>query len=149
MRARVWFRAAAVLLLLFAVGHTIGFLTFRAPTDAGRAVFDAMNTVRFADAHGSYSYGEFYRGFGLWITVSQVFVGFLAWRLGAMAGRGSAGEVKMIGWALVAVQVIGLALSARYFSLPPVIFSAVVAVCLVVGLSRAAPLPEPEKSGRE
>lgn len=47
MNATLLYRIASVLLLLFAVGHTIGFLNFKPPTPEGVAVRDAMNNVHF------------------------------------------------------------------------------------------------------
>jgi hypothetical protein len=62
MTATGLYRIAAVLFVLFAVGHTYGFLSLRAPSAEGRAVFDAMNMVHFQVRGASYSYGAFYRG---------------------------------------------------------------------------------------
>ena len=76
--ATVWFRISAVLLLLFAAGHTFGFLTFRAPTPAGQAVFSSMNDVHFSVDRQTFSYGDFYLGFGLSISVFQLFEAWLA-----------------------------------------------------------------------
>lgn len=47
MTATLPYRIAAGVLLLFAVGHTLGFLTFRPASAEGLAVYDAMNSVRF------------------------------------------------------------------------------------------------------
>lgn len=38
MKPAVWFRVSAVVLLLFAIGHTVGFLSFRPPTADGQGV---------------------------------------------------------------------------------------------------------------
>ena len=73
MKAIWLYRTAAVLLILFAAGHTFGFLNFKAPTAEGVAVFDAMNHVRFTARGATYSYGDFYRGFGLYISVYLLF----------------------------------------------------------------------------
>src|SRR5438552_18678236 len=85
MKAIWLYRTAAVLLILFAAGHTFGFLNFKAPTAEGVAVFDAMNHVRFTARGATYSYGDFYRGFGLYISVYLLFSAFLAWHLGSQA----------------------------------------------------------------
>jgi hypothetical protein len=47
MSATLLYRIAAFVFVLFAVGHTYGFLSLRPPSAEGRAVYDAMNTVRF------------------------------------------------------------------------------------------------------
>lgn len=128
----MWFRAAAVLLVLFAAGHSYGFLAFQPPTAEGRAVWSAMNGVRFSAGSSTFSYGGFYIGFGLFITVFQIFSAWLAWFLGAMARRGEQGA-RAIAWAMFVVQVVGVGLSLRYFSAGPAVFSVVTAACLGMG----------------
>jgi hypothetical protein len=129
MKATVLYRIAAVLLVLFAAGHTFGFLSFKPPSAEGRAVFESMNGVHFEVKGTTFSYGAFYRGFGLSITAYPLFSAFLAWYLGAMAVN-SPGPASTLGWALCAVQIVSLVLSWMYFSAVPATFSAVVAVCL-------------------
>ena len=45
MSAKLLYRAAAIVLVLFAAGHTFGFLRFRPPSLAGQAVHAAMQEV--------------------------------------------------------------------------------------------------------
>jgi hypothetical protein len=132
MRAVVWLRVAAVLMVLFAAGHTYGFLTFRPQAAEGRAVWDAMNSVHFSESGSTISYGEFYKGFGLSITASQIFVAWLAWLLASMAKRGST-DVRMIAWGLFVLQCVGFVLSVRYFGVGPAVFTAVAAACFLMG----------------
>ncbi|MDQ1694576.1 MAG: hypothetical protein QOH85_2111 [Acidobacteriaceae bacterium] len=132
MKARLWFRISAVILLLFAIGHTVGFLSFRPPTAEGQAVFAAMNNVQFSAAGSTFSYGRFYRGFGLSISASQLFFAWLAWLLASMAQRDPE-SARLIAWAMVGLQVVGFGLSLKYFSVVPALFSVVVALCLGIG----------------
>jgi hypothetical protein len=132
MRAAAWFRAAAVVMLLFAVGHTYGFLAFRPDTAEGRVVWDAMNSVRFSAGRSTFSYGEFYLGFGLFISGFYVFGAWLAWRLAGMVGRGSM-DARAIGWGMFVLECVGFGLSLRYFSVGPAVLSAVAAGCFLVG----------------
>jgi hypothetical protein len=129
MKATILFRIIAVLFLIFAAGHTFGFLTFKPPTQEGLAVRDAMNNVHFEEQGKIFSYGGFYRGFGLSATASMLFEAFLAWYLGSMARRGSR-EVAAIGWAFFLQQVAGLVLSWLYFGIPPMVLSALVAILI-------------------
>ncbi|HEY0784516.1 MAG TPA: hypothetical protein VGD62_01520 [Acidobacteriaceae bacterium] len=140
MRPVVWFRVAALLMLLFAAGHTYGFLAFRPATAEGQAVWRAMNEVRAPAGRATFSYGDFYRGFGLSITVSQLFSAWLAWWLSHMAARagqpgyeGAAADAGAIAWALFAVQCAGIVLAWRYFSAGPAVLSALAAVCFALG----------------
>ena len=129
MKATVLYRIAAIVFVFFAVGHTFGFLSLRAPSAEGRAVYDSMNTVRF-EIHGrSYSYGDFYRGFGLSCTVSMLLSAFLAWHLGRLA-RSAPTAAGFMGWAFFLLQLPGIVLSFLYFGTPPMVFSGLVAVLL-------------------
>jgi hypothetical protein len=131
MRPIVWFRVTAVLFLLFAAGHTFGFLTFRPPSEEGRNVWTAMNNVHFSMGSSTFSYGNFYLGFGLTITVIQLFEAWLSWVLGSMARRGIA-EARTIAVGLIAVQIFGLGLSLRYFSVEPALLSGLTVVTLAI-----------------
>jgi hypothetical protein len=135
--ATLWFRISAVILLLFAVGHTVGFLTFKPPTEQGLAVREAMTNVHFQVDGKIFSYGGFYRGFGLSATISMLFEGFICWFLGGLARRHPR-EVVAIGWALIVQQVAGMALSLMYFGIPPIILSALLTICIVIATLLAA-----------
>jgi hypothetical protein len=128
--ATVWFRMSAVMLLLFAAGHTFGFLSFKPPTEQGLAVREAMTNVHFEVGGKIFSYGGFYRGFGLSATLSMLFEAFLCWVLGGLARRNPR-EVRAIGWALVVQQIVGMVLSLMYFGVPPIILSAVLTICII------------------
>jgi hypothetical protein len=129
MSATVLYRIAAGLLVFFAAGHTAGFLRFRPDTPEGLAVHDAMNRVQFPFRTKTYSYGGFYRGFGLFITAYLLFSAVLAWHLGDLA-RQQPAAIGMLGWAFCLLQVASLALSWIYFFPVTAILSALVAACL-------------------
>jgi hypothetical protein len=129
MKATLLYRIASVVFLLFALAHTYGFLSLRASSAEGRAVFDAMNTVQFDVGGRGYSYGGFYRGLGLSCTVSMIFSAFLAWHLGELA-QSAPSAIGALGWAFFAVQLAGLVLSLKYFGPPPAVLSALVALVL-------------------
>lgn len=135
MRAIVWFRVAAVLMLLFAVGHTFGFLAFRPPTAEGLAVWEAMQRVQFSVRHSTFSYGGFYVGFGLFISAFGLFGAWLAWVLGSMARRGVM-EARTIAWGMFGLQCVSLGLALKYFSVGPAMLSGLTAVCFLVGAVR-------------
>jgi hypothetical protein len=125
MSATSLYRIAAAVFVLFAVGHTYGFLSFRPSSAEGRAVYDAMNMVRFEVGGRSFTYGAFYRGFGLSCTASMILSAFLCWHLGELA-RSAPAAIGALGWVFFAVQVVGVVLSLLYFGLPPMVLSAVV-----------------------
>lgn len=129
MNATLLYRIAAVLLVLFALGHTIGFLKLKAPTQEALAVREAMDSVHFQVRGASFSYGGFYVGFGLYVTAYVLFSAFLAWHLSGLAARDPR-AIGALGWAFFAVHLAGLALSCIYFSAVPAVFSALLAACL-------------------
>ena len=127
MTATLLYRISAFVLVLFAAGHTLGFMTFKAPTPEGVAVQQSMDNVRFSLGGKSLTYGDFYRGLGLFCTAYLLFNAFLAWHLGTMA-RNTPQAIGALGWVFFALQAVGIALSWRYFVLPPTIFSAALAI---------------------
>src|SRR5689334_13201037 len=68
MTATQLHRIAAVVLVVFAAGHTVGFIAFRPPSAEGLAVHQAMNSVQFEFDGAKHSYGAFYTGFGITVT---------------------------------------------------------------------------------
>jgi len=76
-----------------------------------------MNTVHFERRGKSYSYGDFYRGFGLSCTVSMLRSAFLDWHLGQLA-RSTPTAVGVTGWASFFLQLPGVVLSFLYFGPP-------------------------------
>src|ERR1700739_984753 len=116
MKTTLLYRIASVLFILFALGHTIGFLKFKPPTAEGLAVRDAMNNVHFKVRGRNYSYGGFYVGFGLFNSVYLLFSALLAWHLGSLAAR-SPQAIGAVGWAFCLVMVASLALCWAYFNM--------------------------------
>ena len=91
-----------------------------------------MNTVRFEVGGKNFTYGAFYRGFGLSCTVSMILSAFLCWHLGDLA-RSAPAAIGALGWVFFVAQVVGVVLSFLYFGLPPMVLSALVA--LIVGVA--------------
>ena len=129
MKGTVLYRIASIVLILFAAGHTFGFFSFKPPTAEGLAVYEAMNKVSFQVNGATFSYGGFYRGFGLSASVNLVFSAFVAWYLGELS-RKMPQAIGALGWMFFAVQLAGVALSLMYFSAIPAMFSTVLAICL-------------------
>jgi hypothetical protein len=146
MSARLLYRIAAVLLILFAAGHTVGFLKFKPPTADGVAVRDAMNQVHFQVRGRDYTYGGFYTGFGLFNSAFLVFAALLAWHLGNLAAS-SPQAIGAVGWWLCLVMAASLALCWAYFNMIAVAFSAVLAFDLgwAACLARGAALHGPAR----
>jgi len=132
MNATLFYRIAAVLFVLFTFGHTFGFLSFRPSSAEGQAVLESMNRVHFQAGGRTCSYGEWYRGFGLSITVSMLFWAILSWHLGEMA-RTTPHAIGVLGWAFFMVQVVGVAMALLYFGSPAMVLSALVTALVGIG----------------
>ena len=128
MTSKLLYRIASVLLIVFAAGHTVGFLRFVPPSPEGRAVLESMRNVQFQVGQASLTYDRFYTGFGLFATVYLLFAAFLAWYLGGLAAI-NPGAVIPLAWGFFALQVASLILSFIYFLMPPVILSGLLTMC--------------------
>ncbi len=138
MRASLCFRIAAVVNLLFALGHTAGFLSFSPKSPDGQAAMKAMAVV-FSEEGVRYSYEGFYKGFGLNCTLAMLLIAVLSWWLGGLA-KATPRVIIAPGVALIAYQIGGLVLALLLFPLPAVVFSAILPVLYglaVVGAFRA------------
>src|SRR5215831_3600987 len=128
MRATLWYRIAAVLLILFAAVHTIGTLTFTPPTPEGAAVRDAMNNVHLVPGT-PYTYGHFYKGLSLSITAYLLFFALIAWHMSNMAAN-QPEAIGALGWVFCAMHVATVIVAAIYIAWAPAISSGVVGACL-------------------
>jgi hypothetical protein len=143
MKASLFYRISSVLLLLFAAGHTFGFRQNN-PEWGAEAVLGLMRSVRF-DAQGfSRTYWDFFSAFGLFFSVFLLFAAVLAWLLGGLPAETLA-RVRSIAWALAICFVAVTALSWRYTFTTPIVFSALITVCLTLaaGLSAKQASPPP------
>jgi hypothetical protein len=91
-------------------------------------VLEGMNHVQFQVGSGTFTYGLFYTGFGLFATAYLLFGAFLAWCLGTLA-RTNPGAIVPLGWGFFILQVASLVLSLMYFLPPPAVLSALLAFC--------------------
>ncbi|MBZ5530608.1 MAG: hypothetical protein LAO20_04185 [Acidobacteriia bacterium] len=129
MKASMFYRISSVLLLLFAAGHTYGFRQ-NIPEWRADAVLGLMRSVHF-DAQGfTRTYWDFFSAFGLLFSVFLLFAAVLAWLLGGLPAETLA-RVRSIAWALAICFVAVTALSWRYAFTTPIVFSALITVCLI------------------
>lgn len=129
IKPRIFYRIACVLLLLFAGGHTFGFRQHN-PEWGTDAVLGLMQSVQF-DAQGfSRTYWDFFKAFGLFFSVFLLFAAVLAWLLAGLPAETLA-RVRGIAWALAISFVAVTALSWRYAFTIPIVFSALITLCLI------------------
>lgn len=122
------YRIAAVLLLLFAVGHTLGF----SQSDPGwglEGLLHAMRSIHF-DIQGFHrTYWDFFIVDGYTVGVFYLFAAILAWQLGSMPPATRA-RMRVLAWAFAACFAAITGLSRRYLFIIPIAFSALITACL-------------------
>jgi hypothetical protein len=137
MKASLFYRIAAVLLLLFTAGHTFGFRQNN-PEWGADAVLGLMRSVHF-DAQGfTRTYWDFFSAFGFFVSAFFLFSAVLAWLLGGLPPETLA-RVRCIAWALAICFVAITALSWRYAFTTPIVFSALITACLIAAAWLSAP----------
>jgi hypothetical protein len=139
MKAAIFYRIAAVLLLLFAIGHTLGFRQNN-PDWGADAVLGSMRSIHF-DAMGfNRTYWDFFSAFGFFFSVLLVFAGALAWQLSNLPAETLA-RIRGIAWALATCFVAVTALSWRFAFTIPIVFSVLITVCLIAAAWLSAKPP--------
>lgn len=136
MKPTILYRVSSVLLLLFAAGHTFGFRQ-NDPEWGADAVVGLMHSVHFNAQGFTRTYWDFFSAFGLLFTVFLLFAAVVAWLLGGLPSE-TLGRVRGIAWALAICFVAVTALSWRYTFTTPIVFSALIAVCLTAAAGRSA-----------
>lgn len=128
MKPSLLYRIASILLILFAVGHTLGFRQVD-PKWGVDSLIQSMRSVHF-NANGSErTYWDFFVGFGLFVTALMVLASVIAWQLGSLPAATLA-SMRLSAWGFVLCFAFVVFLSWRYFFLVPVIFSIAILVCL-------------------
>src|SRR3954454_25390084 len=126
MKASIFYRIAAVLLLLFAAGHTLGF-SQSDPQWGVAALIHSMQSLHFNVQGFNRTYWDFFVAAGFSVGVFYVFAAILAWQLGSLATlalrRGTA-------WAFALPFAAITVVSWRYLFLLPLAFSTAITVCL-------------------
>jgi hypothetical protein len=127
MRASALYRVAAVLLLLFDIGHTSGF-----PWSDPKWGVDlvSMRSTHFYIMGFSRTYWDFYVGFGLFVSVFLLLAVILAWQLGGLPPE-SLSLMRGTAWTFALGFAAITVLSWKYFFIIPIVFSFVTTVCLM------------------
>lgn len=136
MKASLLYRIAAVLLLLFAVAHTLGFRE----SDPGwgvDALLASMQSIHFDVQGSSRSYWDLFLAAGFSVGVFYLFAAVLAWQLGGLSGDTLAG-LRGTAWAFALCFAGVTVVSWCYLFIVPVVFSIVITGCLTVAAWRSA-----------
>jgi hypothetical protein len=128
MRASMFYRIAAVLLLLFAVGHTLGFRQSD-PRWGVDALLVAMQSIHFEVQGFNRTYWDLFVAAGLSVGVFYLFAAILAWQLGGLPAATLA-RLRGTVWAFALCFAVITVVSCRYLFILPIAFSIVITLCL-------------------
>jgi len=128
MKASVFYRVAAVLLVLFAAGHTLGFRQSD-PTWGVDALLSSMRSIHFDMQGFDRTYWDFFVAAGFCVGVFYLFAAILAWQLGDLPAATLA-LMRRTTWAFALCFAAITVVSVRYLFVIPIAFSLVITVCL-------------------
>src|SRR5947207_15312015 len=128
MKASTFYRIAAVLLLLFAVGHTLGFRQSD-PRWGVDALLSSMRSIHFDVQGFNRTYWDIFVAAGFSVGVFYLFAAILAWQLGGLSVATLA-LMRGTTWAFALSFAAITVVSWRYLFVIPVTVSIAITVCL-------------------
>ena len=128
MKASVFYRIAAVLLLLLAIGHTLGFRQSD-PKWGVDALLGSMRSIHFEVQGFHRSYWDLFVAAGFSLGVFYVFAAILAWQLGGLPAATLA-LMRGTAWAFAVCFAAITVVSLIYLFVIPIVFSIVITSCL-------------------
>lgn len=128
MKASTLYRISAVLLLLFAVGHTAGFRQTD-PKWQVDALLASLQSVHFDMQGFNRTFWDFFVAAGFTVGVLYLFAAVLAWQLGRLPAATLA-MVRPMGWAFALCFAVITIVSFKYLFVIPIAFSLVITVYL-------------------
>src|SRR5262245_28144811 len=146
MKASVLYRVAAVLLLLFAASHTLGF-SQSDPAWVIDALLSSMRSIHFDMLGFDRTYWDFFLAAGFSVGVLYLFAAVLAWQLGGLPAATLA-LMRGTTWAFALCFAAITVVSWRYLFIIPIAFSILITLCLTAAAWLSAkqvstpPLPE-------
>ena len=128
MRASIFYRIAAVLLLVFAVGHTLGFRQSD-PEWGVDTLLGSMRSIHFDVQGFNRTYWDLFVAAGFSVGVLYLFAAILAWQLGGLPAATLA-LMRGTVWAFALCFAVITVVSWRYLFVIPIAFSIVITLCL-------------------
>jgi hypothetical protein len=130
MKASLFYRTAAILLLLFSAGHTLGFRQSD-PAWGVDTLLASMRSSRFEVQGFSRTYWDLFVAAGFSVGVFYLFAAVLAWQLGGLPAETLA-VMRVTVWALAFCFAAITVVSWRYLFIVPIVVSLLITVCLTV-----------------
>ena len=128
MKGSVLYRIVAVLLLLFAVAHTLGFGQSD-PKWGVDGLVGSMRSIHFNVQGFNRTYWDFFTAAGFSVGAFYLFAAVLAWQLGGLPATTLA-QLRGTAWAFALCFAAVTVVSCRYLFLLPVVFSILITLCL-------------------
>jgi hypothetical protein len=119
---------AAVLLLLFAIGHTLGF-SQSDPHWGVDALLTSMRSLHFNVQGFNRTLWDFFLAAGFSVGALYLFAAVLAWQMGGLPSQ-TLVQLRGLGWLFALTFGFITLLSLRYLFIIPIAFSAAITVCL-------------------
>ncbi|HVZ49774.1 MAG TPA: hypothetical protein VG916_13395 [Gemmatimonadaceae bacterium] len=136
MTASTIYKTVAVLLVLYAAGHTLGFAHVD-PAWGVDAPIAALRTTTFtAQGISGRTFWGFYYGFGIFCSVLLLFSAAIAWQLGAVPAS-TLRNMQLASWSFVLAFAATTVVTWRWFFTAPVVFSAMITAGLVAAAALA------------
>ena len=142
MKASMFYRIAAVLLLLFAVGHTLGFRQSD-PKWGVDALLGSMRSIHFDMQGFNRTYWDLFVAAGFSVGVFYLFAAVLAWQLSSLPAA-ALSRMRGTAWAFALCFAAIAVVSWRYLFILPIVFSIVITVCLTAAAwlsAKQVPMP--------
>lgn len=130
MKAPILYRISSVLLLFFAIGHTLGFRQSD-PAWGVDTLLGLMRTIQFDVQGFSRTYWDLFVAAGLSVGIFYFFAAILAWQLGGLPAE-TLGRLRGTLWAFAACFAAITIVSWRFLFAVPIIFSLAIAIFLAV-----------------
>jgi len=128
VKASTFYRIAAVLLLLFAVGHTLGFRRSD-PIWGIDGLLSSLRSIHFDVQGFNRTYWDLFVAAGFSVGVLYLFAAILAWQLGGLPVATLA-LMRGTAWAFALSFAAITVVSWRYLFIIPIAFSIAITVCL-------------------
>ena len=129
MNPVLFLRIASVLTFVHAVLHTIGGVFSKPDSGAQEATMTVMKSTQFPVMGAIRSYGDFYLGFGLFVSVALLMESIVFWQLGSLAKTEAARLRPLMATFLFGYLAFAV-ISGTYFFPAPVINEVLIASCI-------------------
>jgi hypothetical protein len=146
MRPVIFLRIASVLTFIHALLHTVGGVFGSADPGVQQATVAMMKANEFQVMGVTRSYGDFYMGLGLVVSVFLTVEAVVFWQLGSLA-KTDALRLRAVLATFLIGYLCAAVVSYRYFFWAPVITEVLIAGCLGMAIASCRQAVSHEQAG--